>query len=350
MMFPWNRRRIEGLLAASLYEPLSERDRRALDRAMQSDAALRKEYGSLRRLVNAVPPAPVESIPNLLPLLRARLNAPARRNAGYRWAYAGAAAAVVVGLSLGTWYAGRESITPGPIAALDSDAPNTLVSQALAEAEGLLAKQDMPAAYDVLRKALSRQPGDRRAGEAQWLVADCAFKLKDYSEAYEACNRLFAEYRASLDDNPDRRTLAINLRDLLAEARKVDYESLQAFDVAKRDRANTFGALENVAATYAKYQGTEQYALGDLVAKEMAATVAAETGIDINTPAGTLAAYQGAHDRCTSPVAVALLDLKIGDAYLDPLNDPAAAKEHYQRAAENPVLASLATKALRRVE
>jgi len=350
MMFPWNRRRIEGLLAASLYEPLSERDQRALDRAMQSDTALRAEYESLRRLVNAVPPAPVESIPNLLPLLRDRLDAPSRRSAGYRWAYAGAAATVVLGLSLGAWYADREGVPPGPIATVKTGAPNTLVSQALAEAEGLLAKQDMPAAYDVLRKALSRQPGDARAGDAQWLAADCAFKLKHYSEAYDACNQLFAEYGASLDGNPDRRTRAINLRDLLAEAKEVDYASLQAFDVAKRDRANTFGALENVAATYAKYHGTEQYALGDLVAKEMAATVAAETGIDINTPAGTLAAYQGAHDRCTSPVAVALLDMKIGDAYLGPLNDRAAAKEHYQRAAENPVLASLATKALRRVE
>ena len=303
------------------------------------------EYGSLRRL--ECRPGAGRVYSNLLPLLRARLTHPARRNEGMgggcRGGGGGSRGAIV-----GRGNAGREGVrryncTWSPM-------HRTPVSQALAEAEGLLAKQDMPAAYVVLRKALSRQPGDRRAGEAQWLVADCAFKLKDYSEAYEACNRLFAEYRASLDDNPDRRTQAINLRDLLAEARKVDYESLQAFDVAKRDRANTFGALENVAATYAKYQGTEQYALGDLVAKEMAATVAAETGIDINTPAGTLAAYQGAHDRCTSPVAVALLDLKIGDAYLDPLNEPAAAKEHYQRAAENPVLASLATKALRRVE
>jgi hypothetical protein len=81
----------------------------------------------------------------------------------------------------------------------------------------------------------------------------------------------------------------------------------------------------------------------------MAMTVAREAGLDINSPAGTLAAYKGAHDRCTSPVAVALLELKIGDAYADALHEPAAAREHYQRAAENPVLASLATKALNRL-
>ena len=349
-MFHWKQKRIEGLMAASLYEPLSERDRQTLDRALQSDASLRAEYESLRRLVDAVPSVPLESIPNLLPLLQQRLDAPARRSPGYRLVYAGAVAALLVAFSAGTWYANRANLLPGSITARNSGAADTLVSQALEEANGLLAKQDLPAAYDVLRKALSHQPDDARAGEAQWLVADCAFKLNRYSEAYDACNRLFADYRASLEDNAYRRTQAINLRDLLAEAKKVDFASIQAFDVAKRDRANPFAALEEVAATYAKYQGTDQYALGDLVAKEMAATVAAETGIDINSPAGTLAAYQSAHDRCTSPVAVALLDMKIGDAYLGAHNDRAAAKEHYERAAENPVLASLATKALQRIE
>ena len=164
------------------------------------------------------------------------------------------------------------------------------------------------------------------------------------------CAEVLAAYGASLEDDANLREQAIDLRDLSAEAKKVEFASLQAFDVAMRDRAHPFAALEEVAATYAKYQGTEQYALGDLVATEMAAAVAAEAGYSTATPSGRLAAFEGARTKCTSPVALALLDMKIGDAYSGALNDRMAAKEHYERAAKNPVLEGLAVKALKRLE
>lgn len=349
MIFNWKKQRTQGLMAASLYEPLTDTEQRELNRALEGDAALRSEYESMRRLVRGIPETTAGPVPDLLPLLHERLNAAPRRNPASLFAY-GAAAILLVAVSLGVWYANRsgavsERATPVKMATAD-----TLVSQALAEAETLLAKNDFPAALDVLRKAISRQPGDAQAGKAQWLVADCAFKLKRYPDAYAACNQLFASYSSWLENDTTIRTQAINLRDLLEEAKQVDFASLQAFDAAKRDRTNTFAALEKVAANYAKYQGAEQYALGDLVAKEMAATVALDAGIDIATPAGALAAYQRAHDRCTSPVAVALLDMKIGDTYVDTLHDRASAQEHYRRAAENPMLASLAAKALDRLK
>lgn len=349
MIFNWKKQRTQGLMAASLYEPLSDAEQRELDRALEVDAALRSEYESIRRLVRGIPETMAGPVPDLLPLLHKRLGAAPRGNATFHLAY-GAAAILLVAVSLGVWYANRGGAASERAAPVKMATADTLVSQALAEAETLLAKNDLPTAFEVLRKAVSRQPGDAQAGKAQWLVADCAFKLKRYPDAYAACNRLFTSYSSWLENDAAIRAQAINLRDLLEEARQVDFASLQAFDAAKRDRTNTFAALEKVAANYAKYQGTEQYALGDLVAKEMAAAVALDAGIDIATPAGALAAYQQAHDRCTSPVVVALLDMKIGDTYIDNLHDRAAAREHYRRAAENPMLASLATKALDRLK
>ncbi|NUM55568.1 MAG: hypothetical protein HUU46_18135 [Candidatus Hydrogenedentes bacterium] len=337
------------MAAKSLYEPLDESEQRELDRALESDAALASELVAFRAFVKGVPAAPVDRIPNLLPLLHERLDAPARRGA-YRLAFVGAAAVLVVAIAVAAWYSDNQPSDSGVGLVARSGAPNTLVSQALAEANTLLAKHDTRTAYEVLRQALNRQPRDTHAGEAQWLLTECAFNLNRYAEAYEACSTLFADYYPSLENHADRRARAIELRELLVEAKKVDFASLQAFDVAKRDRVNTFAALENVATEYAKYLGTEQYALGDLVAKEMASTIAKEIGVDAATPAGVIAAYRAARERCTSPFAVAFLDIKIGDAYAQSMNDPAAAKEHYERAAENPVLASLATKALERIK
>ena len=350
MIFGWKQKRIEGLLAQSLYEPLSESERAELEGALASDASLRAEHEALRLFVKSVPSGPLERTPDLLPLLRDRLDVPTRRAAGFRFAYAGLVAALIVTALLGAWRIFGQPNQTGPAVIAQNGATDTLVSQAVTEANGLLAKHDTAGAYEVLHMALSRQPGDAHAGEAQWMLTECAFDLNRYSEAYDACNTLFAQYYPSLERDGARRAKAIGLRDLLAEAKKVEFASLQAFDVAKRDRSNTFTALEQVAANYAKFQGTEQYALGDMVAQEMAASVAAEGGLDISTPKGTLAAYEGARARCTSPVAVALLDMKIGDAYAGALKDPASAKEHYQRAAENPVLASLAAKALQKLD
>ena len=350
MLFRWKQNRIEGLLAQSLYEPLTDSEQRELDRALEADPALRAERGALRRMVESVPADPFGPVPNLLPGLRDRLDEPARRGPALRWAYAGAAAALVAVVSIIAWQADMGEKSRTRVAVVKSDAPDTLVAQALADAEGLIAKRDVAAAFEVLSKALSRQPGDAHAGEAQWLLAQCAFDLNRYADSYTACATLFADYYPSLEGNAERRARAIALRDLLAEAKQVDFVSLQAFDVAKRDRTNLFAALEDVAATYAKYQGTDQYALGDLVALEMAKAVASEVGLDTATPQGALAAYQAARGRCASPVAAALLDLKIGDAYAAALHDPVSAKEHYRRAAENPVLAHLATKALERMD
>lgn len=334
-------------MAASLYEPLSGAEQRELDQAIKSSNKLAAEYESLKRVVGNIPNAKLTETPDLLPLLRNRLDEPVRPMWGYRLAYACSVFAVVVGASAASWtvYQHRTGNLPAQTAKGKGDI--TLVSQSIDEAKVLLARHDYAGAYGVLRRAVSHQPGDVHAGEAQWLALNCAIELKKYPDAYDACHQLFGDYRDWLATDSARMAEAMELRELLTEAKKVEFASLQELDVAKRDRANTFAALERVAEDYAKFHGEEHYALGDRIAKEMVAAIAKETGVNINMPQGALAAYEDARKRCTLPNAVALLDMKMGDACRDALNDPASAKQYYQRAGENPVFAALADKALK---
>ena len=345
-MFYRKQRRIEGLMAASLYEPLSEAEQRELDAALRSSPTLASEYESLKALVGNIPNAGLARTPDLLPLLQNRLEERERPTWGFRLAYACAVVLVVVGASAGSWKLYQQRTGSLPVQTARGNGDVTLVSQSIDEAKVLLAKQDYAGAYRKLRQAVLHQPGDVRAGEAQWLALNCVIELKQYGDAYKACQQLFGEYHDWLSTDSGHMAEAMELRELLDEAKKVEFASLQEMDVAKRDRANTFASLEGVAEKYAKYHGAEQYALGDRIAKEMVAAIADETGANVDTPQGTLAAYENARTRCTLPNAVAMLDMKIGDAYRDTLNDPAKAKVHYERASENPVLASLAEKAL----
>lgn len=346
-MFHWKQRRIEGLMAASLYEPLSEAEQRELDYAIRSKQDLATEYESLKRFAGNIPDLGLAKTPDLLPLLRGRLDERLRPAWGLRFAYACALVVVVAGASAASWKLYQHRVGDPVIQTAQGRGDVTLVSQSIDQAKVLLAKYDYASAYGVLRRAVSHQPGDAYAGEAQWLALNCAIELKQYPDAYDACYLLFGDYRDWLETDSARMTEAMELRELLTEAKKVEFASLQALDVAKRDRANTFAALERVAEDYAKYHSAEQYALGDRIAKEMVAAIAEATGVNVNTPQGTLAAYEDARNRCTLPNAVALLDMKMGDAYRDALNDPASAKQHYTRAGENPVFAALADKALK---
>ena len=346
-MFHWKQNRIEGLMAASLYEPLSEVEQRELDQAIGSNQDLSAQYESLKRLAGNIPNTGLAKTPDLLPLLRERLDERVRPHWGYRLAYACAVVVVMAGASAASWMMYQHRVGSPAVQTAQGRGDVTLVSQSIDQAKVFLAKYDYASAYSVLRRAVSHQPGDAYAGEAQWLAVKCAIELKQYPDAYDACHQLFGDYRDWLATDSTRMTEAMELRELLDEARKVEFASLQELDVAKRNRANTFAALESVAEKYAQYHGAEQYALGDRIAKEMVAAIAEETGVKINTPQGTLAAYEDARKRCTSPVAVALLDMKMGDACRDALNDPTSAKFHYERAAENPVIAALADKALK---
>jgi len=343
MMFWWTQRKVEGLMAASLYESLPERDQALLQRALDKDPALRSEYEAMRRIVGAIPMTPLAA-PDLLPQLHQKLDTPARADRSYRLVYAGAAAIFVAGISFAAWTVTRPDASTARVAIHKSGAPNTLMAQALAEADSLVAKRDTAGAYAVLRKALSRQPGDQQAGEAQWRMASMAFELKSYPEALAAYTQLLDQYRETIEGDKIRMSEAIARRDLLTESKRVDFASLQAYDAALRDRTNTFARLEDVVVNY---QG--QYMVADLAAAEMARVAADDLGATDASAAGALTALKAARERCKAPVAVALLDLKMGDVYSTSLNDYSSAAVQYHRAAENPALASRANEALDRL-
>ncbi|MDZ4860318.1 MAG: tetratricopeptide repeat protein [Candidatus Hydrogenedentes bacterium] len=341
-MFDWKRNKIEGILAASLYEPLTESEQRLLNTAIASDPALRAEYEAMRRMTEAIPRVPVHSIPNIVPFVRERLETPAKRRPAFRIAHAAAAMLLITGMGVGAWYVSGPN--PVPLVRQTQSAGNsgTLMAQALAEANTLIEKKEFPAAYETLRKALSRQPSDELAGEAQWLAADMAYDLKRYPDALAGYTALLGSYRDTLEGS-ERKTEAIHRHLLLDEAKDLQFASIYAYDAALRDRTDTFTALESVIASY---QGQKQYEVCDQAAADLVQLAVADAGSSADSPVAMVTAYAMARERCTSPVAAALLDLKAGDVFRDDLSDYPQAELHYQRAAENPVLAGRAHDAL----
>lgn len=340
MLF-WTRKRIQGMMAASLYEALSDRDQRALDAALRNDPGLRAEYEALRAVVGAVPVTAIDG-PDVLPLVRSRLDAQAVSRPMWKPAISFAAVVLIGGVAWGSFYFSgldtpARTVTPSRTA-------DTLVGIALEEADRLLAMRDTAGAYETLRKAVERRPTDAQAGEAQWRVASLAFELRRYPEAYEAYSTLREKYWDTIQAaEPERRKRANEQYQALAEAKSKDFEPLYAFDVAMADRGNTFQALEDVIARF-----PTQHTVTDWAAFEMAKLVSEDLGGAPTTEA-VLAAYETARDRCSAPIAVAQLNLKIGDVYRDTLADFALAEDYYLRAAANPELAARANSALARL-
>src|SRR5687768_9708032 len=99
----WGCRNIEGLMAASFYEPLSPAEDSKLQRHLAKCAECHAEYASLRQLVTGIPRTEVPFSGDLWPALRGQLDQP-RSSATWRWistAGFAACAALLLFLSYG---------------------------------------------------------------------------------------------------------------------------------------------------------------------------------------------------------------------------------------------------------
>lgn len=341
----FTRRRFERLVAAALYDEVSEDERRALERAEANDNRLLKLHDELRAVRGQIPNVAIEPPVDLLPLIQARLGEPQRATSARAMRRVAFRAAVgVAGLVIaiaGVWMVAGPSRTPHPVPGPSAGAGTSPIEVAMAESERLLAKQDSAAAYDVLAEAISRQPRHALAGEAQYHLATIAFDMKRYPEALEAHAKLIGEYGDWLAESNERDREVKDRRELLAEAKSSNFASLHEFNAAMSDRVDRFARLEAVVDRY-----QNQFIVANLAATEMAKWVADENGADFDTGRGRLAALKSARERCTAPVAVALLELKIGNAYRDDIGDLSSAEVHYREAEKNPALAARAKDAL----
>jgi hypothetical protein len=170
-------------------------------------------------------------------------------------------------------------------------------------------------------------------------VASLEFnQLRRYPYAYEAYNKLIQQYPRTYQDSPE----SIENFEVLAEVRKDNFDPLYALDAARGSGGDTFAQLERVLAHY-----PGGYVAARAV-EEMAQLAAEEIGPD----ASYVAALDSVKSRCSDPVAVAQLQLALGDTYYREMQNPARAQELYQTVAqsESPILAQLAQDALVRIQ
>jgi hypothetical protein len=317
----WKNDRLEGLMAASLYEPLDERDQRALDAFLASSPEARADQALFRNMVDVIPTdQPVLDV-DLLVAVRARLeeDAPARRPV-LKLALAGAACALAVtatGYLVMNDFDGAEV---GPrVAQHETETP---VLAALRESEALLARNDAAAAHTVLAAAVQAHPGDPHAGRAHQELADLSFEhFHNYPEAYAAYAALKRDHPETFlsgSHNADR-------LDLLDESRRVEYASLHMLDAARMRRGAGSEAFEEVIAQHPT-PGIVALAAAEMVRGEMESA----SGSD-----GILQAMGRVRERCTNPTALARLDYEIGLHYWTNLNDADAARDFGVRALES---------------
>lgn len=336
----WECRSVRGLIAASIYERLSESDRQKLDKHVARCGSCRAELASLGGFSSRIPVPEARLELDLLPRLRALRVAESsgmmvrswHRRHGVRLSFAGLAclAAVVV-----LAYSTRQDThipTQVPVPTVAAASP---LDGVIAEVRALVEQRSYARAFQVLESGLSSFPTASGAGSAQMWLADLAFThLNWYPEAYEAYQKLAREY----PDQFTSSTESISRRDLLEEARAHDFASLYALDAARRGSGDRFGRLEQAIA---RYPGP---AFAAVAASEMARLVSEESEALPTGADPCLYAMERARDRCTDPVAIAQLNLEVGNIYLKDLNNPAKARDLYDEVAhsDTPVVADVA--------
>lgn len=329
----------EALLAASLYEELTASERATLDAALAASPELRALAAELRGLVSAIPPVAAPALDcDLLPLVRARLHAdtapkgvvvPWRR----RWAPAlAAAAALVLGVAL--WQAGgvpEDGATP----AVEMASAGVL-DGVLSGLAPVLARREYGTAVQTLRSAVAAHPTDAGAGRAVALLADLEYtQLRRYAEAHA----LYEELKAAHPAEFTRDAEAIHRLDVLAEARAENFASLHALDAA----GDSFAALEGVLA---------QYPNRHVAGMALAAMKRVDCGPGEAESRSAVASLESIRERCTHPVALAQVNLSLGELYWSAQQDPARARAAFMAVAAGGDVGSadLARQALAQLE
>ncbi len=325
------RQYMEGLLAQSRYERLSNAEQAALDRYLADHPELRAEGRQWDALREALPAEPIVFQGDLVPVLRERIReAPGRSLWVWRPALAGAA--VVALAVVGTLY-GVSNYSSGPEPhAIQRISP---LGASMEVAKRLIERRDYTSAYTQLASTLEVHPEDPLASGAQLLLADVAYEeLMWFPEA-------LASYRAALGEAETMPGEAIdrarNRAEILAEAERIDPDFGPLYALAAARRAQDFERFERIASLY---PGTW---VATSAAYEMA-TLAAPDEDGGDPGAVRLAGLEAALQRCTNPRAVAQLKLETAHVLRDDLGDRARALDLYRDVAQSDV-ATLARRA-----
>ena len=333
-------RGFRGLIAASVYNDLSQKESQTLQTHLDACESCRKQAAELNRLTAIIPVKTSPLDQDLWPAIRRavrrsseRAYSPLRISWGTSLALGlcvAAAGAVTYG-AYRTHATGDAAVIAGVGVPLEND---------LAAVSAMVNDHDYVRAYRRLEKAIQANPGSPLSVDAQVQLADLAYsKLNWYPEAYEAYGRLIRDHSVNFG-MPE----CISRHELLDEAWALDYAPLYALDAARRAGDNSFGRLEAVVARYP----------GTLVASLAAEDMARQSFDAGAAPAGEqhVAAMERAKGRCTNPVAIARLKLEIGHIYMRELKDTAKARSFYAEVAnfDDKTLATLAEGSLAALE
>jgi tetratricopeptide (TPR) repeat protein len=332
-------RKYQSWIAAALYEPLDEAEQSQLDCHLAACPRCRAEASALGALRLAIPSEPVVFTGDLLPALRARIAEGAPSAFPWRRFAAVMASLLVVAAVTGVWLGRQGSASVEPrMAATASD---SALSPMLAKADALIAQHDYASALQTLNAALKRYPNDSKAGDAALRVADLQFaSLQRYADAYAAYQTVRSRYPEAWRTSPG----AVKDRfDLLAENHGENFAALHALDAARDNSADPVGQLEKVVAHYP----------GRLVAWQAVNSMrekvcgARDGGGDIKA-----AALESVRARCSDPVAVAHINVELGDTYWHEMHDPGRARVVYYEALQSGHgdLAGLARVALNEID
>ena len=324
-----NCRNMEEIIAASLYESLAPADQSTLDAHLAVCAACRAEYTSLQAMVGAMPAEPVVFQGDLLPAIREELRrgeAPGWSN-GWKRYLAGSFVAIAAGLSV--FVVLRQNESPEVVAEVPSKLEATL-----AEARSLVAADNPTGALAVLQTALATPMDTASTGALQLEVANLEY------EAFRRYDAALDVYRAVREGNAESWKQSpgpIKERyDLLLEAREANFEPLYQIDAAVKQGESGMPALEQVMA---RHPG------------RFLAEAAMETMVAMSEVQG-LGALEDVRSRLTNPVAVAQLDVRLGEGYCADNVDPEKGKALLHAVAESPyeVPARMAKDVLARLE
>lgn len=357
---------VRPLLAASLYEPLGEEEQQTLEKHLEGCARCRALLTGLRGAVRAIPGEPARFDGDLAPALRARIaEIPGRTPVWRLWPYpAGIAAlaAVMLLVVAGPFLSSptTEKLATAPIdgSAVErvaADVPDDAtrdgellaqefgdspVSEAVCEADRLIERQAYVEAMRLLQESLASYPGDPAAGVAQARLADIEFRhLRRYPRAFDAYVKLRNQFPQVFTASPE----SIDRFDLLVEGWQENFEPLYALDVARENGTDGFADLESLIAQ-------NPGKLVALLALEEMRHIVDDPEKEGDLP--TVAALETVRSRCVNPVAIAQVDLRLGDAYSHDMRDLARARELYLGVAQgaHPVLAPIARDALARLD
>lgn len=286
-------RNVQGALAASLYEALGEEEQRTVDAHLESCAACRAQHQTLQQLTNTISVTPIPFEGDLLPAVREELRRTAPSGWGRRWAGLGAAALVVMAGFAALHYAGN---TPdGPEAMAVADLSPT--EQILQRVQERLDADDHSGAMAVLEDALAEATGTPNAGPLQLAKANLEYDVfHRYEEAYReyrALREAYGETWTTTDPHIKERF------DLLTEARDGGFEALYQMDNARTQGGAALPVLEQVMARYPGRQ---------LAREAMNTMVALVEGSGVE-------ALEAVKSRCSNPMAVAQLDVYLGERY-----------------------------------